>query len=242
MASSEPETQSSRFTPIRRVRAMYRPGISLAVVACSLWGIRFQAVVRNAGSRLTWPTREACATFATDDIESSSWWLSPPESWLEGCWASDGGSAFRSPTNNGTRSSTSSFRTPSLLLYPRSCALSFRVSDWRSHTRSVAGVSSAGRYSRSRSTNCSRELGSLACRSAFEALCLWERQWSPCSPQIDPSDLPLEGRRREDVASKCIARLGVSFDPRGMSDARRLPDSSLHSGFQVHQSRRIAKH
>ena len=71
MASSEP-TQLSQFTPTDRVRAMCTPVISVALVACSLWGIRSQVVVQNAGSRLIWPTREACATFATDGIESSS--------------------------------------------------------------------------------------------------------------------------------------------------------------------------
>ena len=65
-------TQPSRFTPTDRVRATCTPVISVALIACSLWGIRSQVVVRNAGSRLTRPTREACATFATDGIESSS--------------------------------------------------------------------------------------------------------------------------------------------------------------------------
>ena len=65
-------TQLSRFAPIRRGRARCTPVISVALVACSLWGIRSQVVVQNAGSRLTRPTREACATFATDGIESSS--------------------------------------------------------------------------------------------------------------------------------------------------------------------------
>ena len=91
--NAEKPLRPSPLPPIRRVHAMCIPCISAAAVVCSLWGARYRAVVRSAGSRSTPPTREACATFAIGDIESNSRWRSRPESRLEGCWPSDGGLA-----------------------------------------------------------------------------------------------------------------------------------------------------
>ena len=85
--------QSSPLSPIRPARAMCTPCVSAAVGACSHWAMQCRTVVRSAGSRSTPPTREACATFATDGIESNSRWRSPPGSRLQGYLRSDGGLA-----------------------------------------------------------------------------------------------------------------------------------------------------
>ena len=89
--------QPNPLSPIRRVHAnrvhaMCVKRISDARDVYSPLEARFLSAVRNAESRLTWRTREACAIFAKGDIELSWWWPSPRESRLPGFSALDGGS------------------------------------------------------------------------------------------------------------------------------------------------------